>query len=180
MIAKAKTTQLTYGTPGVGSQLHLAMELFKQKTGVDITHVPYRGTAPALNDLLGGHIDLLVSNLPVAMPVIESGSVVPLAMTTAQRSPLAPNIPTLAEQGVEGIDVTSWYGLLAPKATPKPVIDAIFSVTTDILKSQELRDKLKAQGLTIMIETPDVFAQRIRKETAEWRDLIKTRNITAN
>jgi len=180
LIAKAKSTSLTYGTPGVGSQLHLAMELFKQKTGVEITHVPYRGTAPALNDLLGGHIDLLVSNLPVALPVIESNSVVPLAMTTAVRSPLAPNIPTLAEEGVPGIDVTSWYGLLAPKATPKPVIDAIFSVTTDILKSQELRDKLKAQGLTIMIESPDVFAQRIRSETAVWRDLIKARNITAN
>ena len=127
---------MTYGTPGVGSQLHLAMELFKQKTGVEITHAPYRGTQPALTDLLGGHIDVLVSNLPVVLPVINDGKVVPLAMTTAERSPLTPDVPTLEEAGVSGIDVTSWYASLAPKATPKPVLDAIFTVTSDILKKK--------------------------------------------
>ena len=133
LIAKAKQTKVSYGSPGVGSQLHLAMELFKQKTGVEITHVPYRGTQPALTDLLGGHIDLLVSNLPVVLPAIRDGKVVPLAMTTAERSPLTPEVPTLAESGVAGIDVTSWYGLLAPRAIPKPVLD-LFAVTGDILQ----------------------------------------------
>ena len=179
LIAKAKQAKLTYGTPGVGSQLHLAMELFKDKTGVDITHVPYRGTQPALTDLLGGHIDLLVSNLPVVLPVIAENKVVPLAMTTAERSPLTPNIPTLAEAGVPGIDVTSWYGLLAPRATPKPVLDAIFTVTSDILQSKDLQQNYEAQGLSVKIETPNVFAERIRRETAIWRDLIRQRNITA-
>jgi tripartite-type tricarboxylate transporter receptor subunit TctC len=122
LIAKARQTTMTYGTPGIGSQLHLAMELFKQRTGVEITHVPYRGMPPALADLLGGHIDILVSNLPVVLPVIKDSKVIPLALTTAERSPLAPDIPTLAEAGVPGIDVTSWYGLLAPRATPKPVL----------------------------------------------------------
>jgi tripartite-type tricarboxylate transporter receptor subunit TctC len=180
LIAKAKQTTLSYGTPGVGSQLHLAMELFKQKTGVEITHVPYRGTPPALTDLLGGHIDLLVSNLPVVLPVIKEGRVVPLAMTTAERSPLLPEVPTLAEAGVPGIDVTSWYGLLAPRATPKPVLDAIFTLTSDILASPALREKLDAQGLAVKIEAPAVFADRIRRETAMWRDLIRQRNISAN
>ena len=156
------------------------MELFKQKTGVEITHVPYRGTQPALTDLLGGHIDVLVSNLPVVLPVIKEGRVVPLAMTTAERSPLTPDVPTLEESGVAGIDVTSWYGLLAPKATPKPVLDAIFAVTVDILKSTTLQQRLEAQGLSIKIEAPDVFAARIRRETAMWRELIKQRKITAN
>jgi tripartite-type tricarboxylate transporter receptor subunit TctC len=180
LIARAKQTTLSYGTPGVGSQLHLAMELFKQKTRVEITHVPYRGTPPALTDLLGGHIDLLVSNVPVVLLVIKEERVVALAMTTAERSPLLPDVPTLAEAGVPDIDVTSWYGLLAPRATPRPVVDAIFALTRDILQSQQVREKLDAQGLAVKIETPDVFADRIRRETAVWRDLIRQRNITAN
>jgi tripartite-type tricarboxylate transporter receptor subunit TctC len=180
LISKSKETKISYGTPGVGSQLHLAMELFKEKTGVEITHVPYRGTAPALNDLLGGHIQLLVSNLPVVLPVIREGKVVPLAMTTAERNPLTPEIPTLAEAGVPGIDVTSWYGLLAPRATPKPVLDAIYTVTADILRSPTLQQRLAQQGLNVQIEAPDAFAVRIRRETATWRDLIRQRNITAN
>jgi tripartite-type tricarboxylate transporter receptor subunit TctC len=180
LTAKARETRLSYGTPGVGSQLHLAMELFKQKTGVEITHVPYRGTPPALTDLLGGHIDLLVSNLPVVLPVIKDGQVVALAMTTAERSALLPDVPTLAEAGVAGIDVTSWYGLLAPRATPTPVLDAIFTLTRDILASPSVQQKLDAQGLSVKIEAPDVFAERIRRETAMWRDLIRQRNISAN
>ena len=180
LIAKAKETRLSYGTPGVGSQLHLAMELLKQKTGIEITHVPYRGTPPALTDLLGGHIDLLVSNLPVVLPVIKDGQVVALAMTTAERSALLPDVRTLAEAGVAGIDVTSWYGLLAPRATPKPVLDAIFALTREILESPTVQQKLDAQGLSVKIEAPDVFAERIRRETAMWRDLIRARNISAN
>ena len=180
LIEKAKQENLTYGSPGIGSQLHLAMELFKQRAGVEITHVPYRGMPPALTDLLGGHIDLLVSNLPVALPVIKDHRVVPLALTTAERSPLAPEIPTLGETGVGGIDVTSWYGLLAPHATPKPVLDAIFTVTRDILQSQDVEQKLQAEGLSVKIESFDKFADRIRRETAGWRDLIRQRNITAN
>jgi tripartite-type tricarboxylate transporter receptor subunit TctC len=110
LIAKAGQTTMTYGTPGIGSQLHLAMELFKQRTGVEITHVPYRGMPPALADLLGGHIDILVSNLPVVLPVIKDSKVIPLALTTAERSPLAPDIPTLAEAGVPGgrRDIVVW------------------------------------------------------------------------
>jgi tripartite-type tricarboxylate transporter receptor subunit TctC len=180
LIARAKQSKLTYGTPGVGSQLHLAMELFKERTGVEITHVPYRGTTPALTDLLGGHIDVLASNLPVVLPVIREKQVVPLAMTTAERSPLAPDIPTLAEAGVPGIDVTSWYGLLAPAATPKPVIDALFAVTSDILNSQLVREKLEAQGLSLKIEGPVPFGDRIRRETAVWKELIEQRGIKAN
>jgi tripartite-type tricarboxylate transporter receptor subunit TctC len=180
LIAKARETPMTYGTPGVGSQLHLAMELFKQKTGIEITHVPYRGMPPALADLLGGHIDILVSNLPVVLPVIRESKVIALALTTAERTPLAPDIPTLAEAGVSGFDVTSWYGLLAPRATPEPVIHAIFAVTSETLASKDVRQKLEAQGLSVKIEPPDVFAARIRRETAIWRELIRQRNITAN
>jgi len=180
LIAKAKQGRISYGSPGVGSQLHLAMELFKLKTGVEMVHVPYRGMPPALSDLLGGHIDVLASNLTVALPAMKSGSVVALAVTTAERSPLAPDVPTLAEAGVPDIDVTSWYGLLAPRATPKPVIDAIFQVTSEALASPALQEKLLVQGLTVKIEAPDTFGARIRRETAAWADIIKARNIQVN
>ena len=177
-IAKAKTQKLTYGSPGVGSQLHLAMELLKDKAGIDTQHVPYRGSPQALQDLLGGHIDALASNLPAVLPGINDKIIVPIAMTTAQRSELVPTIPTLAESGVEGIDVTSWYGMLAPKAIPADVRDALFAVTNEIMTTSDLRAKLLAQGLTVAVEAPGPFNERIVRETALWAGVIKSRNIT--
>lgn len=179
LIVKAKAERVTYGSPGVGSQLHLAMELLKEKTGIDIAHVPYRGSSQALSDLLGGHIDILATNLPAVLTAVKSKSVVPLAMTTMERSSLVPDVPTLAEAGIEGIDVTSWYGLLAPKAIPADLRDALFTVTKDVLTSPELREKLMQQGLYVAIEAPDVFAERIKRETALWAAVIKSRNIKA-
>ena len=178
LIAKAKTAKLSFGSPGVGSQLHLAMELFKEITGVDMVHVPYRGSPQALDDLLGGHIDVVASNLPAVISAIKARLVVPLAMTTADRSPLVPEVPTMAEAGVKGIDVTSWYGMLAPHGIAVPVRDAIFTVTRDILSTPALKDKLLAQGLTVDIEPPDQFAARIARETALWARVIKDRHIS--
>jgi tripartite-type tricarboxylate transporter receptor subunit TctC len=178
LIEKAKTAKLSYGSPGVGSQLHLAMELFKEKTGADIQHVPYRGSPQALEDLLGGQIDVLASNLPSVLSAIQGKLVVPLAMTTAQRNPLLTDVPTLAEAGVEGIDVTSWYGMLAPHGTPMAVRDAIFAVTRDILTTPSMQQKLSAQGLDVNIESPDELAARIRRETALWAGVIKKEHIT--
>jgi tripartite-type tricarboxylate transporter receptor subunit TctC len=179
LIEKAKTRKLSYGSPGVGSQLHLAMELLKAKTGIDIQHVPYRGSTQALDDLLGDHIDVLATNLPAVLAAIQGKLVVPLAMTASQRSALVPDVPTLAEAGVEGIDVTSWYGLLAPRAIPNEVRDAIFFVTQEILDTPALQQKLLAQGLSVIIEPPDQFAVRIRRETALWADVIKSQHIIA-
>jgi tripartite-type tricarboxylate transporter receptor subunit TctC len=178
LIEKAKTRTISYGSPGVGSQLHLAMELLKVKTGIDVMHVPYRGSTQALSDLLGGHIDVLATNLPAVMSALKGGLALPLAMTAAQRSPLMPDVPTLKEAGVDGIDVTSWYGLLAPRAIPSEVRDAIFAVTREILDTPAMQQSLLAQGLTVMIEPPDEFADRIRRETAFWADVIKTSHIT--
>jgi tripartite-type tricarboxylate transporter receptor subunit TctC len=177
LIAKAKADRLTYGSPGVGSQLHLAMELFKDAAGVDLTHVPYRGSPQGLADLLGRHIDLLSTNLPSALGSIRDNSVVPLAMTTAARSPLVPDVPTLAEAGIAGIDVSSWYGMLAPKGVPQATIDALFAVTGEILEQAGIKEKLLAQGLSVQIEAPGVFARRIERESAMWADVIKKRNI---
>lgn len=179
LIAKAKTQKLSYGSPGVGSQLHLAVELLKEKAGIDILHVPYRGTTQALSDLLGNHIDLLATNLPGILSAIRERQVVPLAMTTAERSSLVPAVPTLGESGIEGIDVTSWYGLLAPRRIPNDVRDAIFEVTRDILMTASLQEKLAAQGLSVMIEPPIDFSARVRRESVLWARVIKSQHITA-
>jgi tripartite-type tricarboxylate transporter receptor subunit TctC len=179
LVAKAKSGSLSYGSPGVGSQLHLAMELFKEKTGTDMTHVPYRGSPQALDDLLGGHIDVLSTNLPAVLPAIKAKLVVPLAMTTAERSPLLPDVPTLSELGFGDIDITSWYGMLTPHAIPANVRDAIFALTKDILSAPAVQEKLAVQGLSVTIEPPDVFAARIKRETALWAGVIKTQHITA-
>ncbi|MBS0344259.1 MAG: tripartite tricarboxylate transporter substrate binding protein, partial [Proteobacteria bacterium] len=112
--AKAKPGSLSYASPGVGSGLHLAGELFKQQTGTDLLHVAYKGTPPALTDTVGGIVPLMFTNLPAALPFIQNGKLVAIGITEAKRSPVAPNIPTLAEQGVQGVNVTSWYGLMAP------------------------------------------------------------------
>ncbi|MCK8784533.1 tripartite tricarboxylate transporter substrate binding protein [Roseomonas sp. NAR14] len=179
-LAKAQPDRLSYGSPGVGSQLHLAMELFKEKTGTEIAHVPYRGTTQALSDLLGGQIQLLASNLPVVLPAVRDGQLRALAMTTAQRSPRLPDVPTLAEAGVPGIDVTSWYGLLVPRAVPAPVVQAIYEECAKVLRQPEMREKMTAQGLDVVCEPPDVFAERLRRETALWAGVIRERHITVD
>ncbi len=176
--ARAKPGEITYGSPGVGSPLHLATELMKGRAGIDIQHVPYRGTTQALTDLLSGQIQLLASNLPVALPVVRGGQAHAIAMTTATRSAALPAVPTLAESGFPGMDITSWYGLLAPRATPPGVVQAIAEATEAILRAPEAHGTLTAQGLDIVCEPPAVFAARLRAETTMWAAVIRERRIT--
>ena len=177
--AKAKPGTLSYASPGVGSGLHLAGELFKQQTGTDLLHVAYKGTAPALTDTVGGIVPLMFTNLPAALPFIQNGKLVAIGITEAQRSPVAPNIPTLAEQGVQGVNVTSWYGLLAPAGTPAPVAEQLAKDAADILAKPEVQDKLKAQGMSQSTMTPAAFAKAMKDETAVWAGIIKARRIVA-
>ncbi|OEZ29758.1 LacI family transcriptional regulator [Variovorax boronicumulans] len=178
-MAKAKPNTLSYASPGVGSGLHLAGELFKQQAGIDLLHVPYKGTAPALNDVLGGSVPLMFSNLPATMPFIKNGKLVALGVTEAKRSAAAPDIPTLAEQGIQGVTVTSWYGLLAPKGTPPAVVEQLAKDAAEMLAQPDVRERLKAQGMTDAAMKPAEFAAHIRDETAVWARIIKARNIVA-
>jgi tripartite-type tricarboxylate transporter receptor subunit TctC len=177
--AKARPGKLTCGSAGTGGITHLAIELLKHEAGIDILHVPYRGSSQALGDLIGDHIDVLATNLPAALTAIQGKLVVPLAMTTRDRSPLVPEVPTLAEAGVDGIDVTSWYGMMAPHAIAPDVRDAIFAVTKEIMQTPALKAKMLEQGLNVQIEPPDVLAARIKRETALWADVIKSQHIVA-
>ena len=177
--AKAKPDALSYASPGVGSGLHLAGELFKQQAGIEMLHVPYKGTAPALNDVLGGVVPLMFSNLPATLPFLKNGKLVALGVTEAKRSPAAPEIPTLAEQGIPGVAVTSWYGLLAPRGTPAAVVEQLAKDAAEMLAQPEVRERLKAQGMTEAAMKPADFAAHIRDETAVWARIIKARNIVA-
>ena len=177
--AKAKPGTLSYASPGVGSGLHLAGELFKQQAGIDMLHVPYKGTAPALNDVLGGTVPLMFSNLPATLPFLKNGKLVAIGVTEAKRSAAAPEIPTLAEQGIQGVTVTSWYGLMAPKGTPPAVVEQLAKDAAEMLSAPDVRERLKLQGMTDAAMKPAEFATYIRDETAVWAKIIKARNIVA-
>ncbi|EHM01289.1 hypothetical protein HMPREF9946_02026 [Acetobacteraceae bacterium AT-5844] len=177
--AKQQTDGVTYASPGVGSQLHLAGELLAQKAGISMLHVPYKGSSHAVADAISGQVQLLFSNLPAVLSAIQGGQLRALALTTATRSETAPEIPTLAEEGIEGIDITSWYGLLAPKQTPQPVQAAIFERIRAVLHAPDTLQMLKAQGLALVEESQADFAQRIRQETATWAEVIRERHIEA-
>ncbi len=178
-LAKAKPGTLAYASPGVGSGLHLAGELFNSQAGVDLLHVPYKGTGPALTDVLGGQVPLMFSNLPAVLGHIKSGKLVALGITDSSRSATAPDIPTLAEQGVSGVVVTSWYGVLAPGGTPPHHVEQLAKDASDILSTPAIREQLKAQGLTEVLMKPAAFATHIRNETAQWSRIIKAKNIVA-
>ncbi len=178
-LAKAKPGSLAFASPGIGSGLHLAGELFKQQTGTDIMHVPYKGTAPALNDVIGEQIAIMFSNLPGALPHIKSGKLVAIGITDSHRTSVAPDIPTLAEQGIEGVIVTSWYGLLAPAGTSAQIAEQLHKDSSEILSRPAIREQLKAQGIVEVLMKPIDFASHIRKETESWAKIIKSKNISA-
>lgn len=178
--AKAKPDSLSYASPGVGSGLHLAGELFKLQTGTDILHVPYKGTGPAVNDVLGGVVPLMFSNLPATLGHIRTGKLVALGITDSARSTVAADIPTLAEQGVSGVVVTSWYGLLAPAGTPSALAEQLAKDAADILAQPAVREQLKTQGLSEATQKPTEFGAHMRQETATWARIIKARNISAD
>jgi tripartite-type tricarboxylate transporter receptor subunit TctC len=178
-LAKAKPASLSYASPGIGSGLHLAGELFKQQTDTDLLHIPYKGTAPAMNDVIGGAVPIMFSNLPAILPHIKSGKLVVLGLTESTRSPAAPEIPTLLEQGVSGVLVTSWYGLMATGGTSSAQIDQLNRDASEILTHPSVREQLKAQGLIEVLNSPQEFGAHIRAETQTWAKIIRARNITA-
>ena len=177
--AKAKPGTLAYASPGVGSGLHLAGELLNSQAGIDLLHVPYKGTGPALTDLLGGQVPLMFSNLPAVLGHIKSGKLVAIGITDGQRSNMAPDIPTLQEQGISGVLVTSWYSVMAPAGLSAAVAEQLAKDASDILATPANREQLKAQALNEVQMKPAAFAAHIRAETAQWARIIKAKNIVA-
>jgi tripartite-type tricarboxylate transporter receptor subunit TctC len=178
-LAKAKPGGLAFASPGVGSGLHLAGELFKQETGTEITHVPYKGTGPALNDVLSGHVGLMLGNLQTLLPHVRSGKLRAIGVTDTVRSPVAPDIATIAEQGPAAVVATSWYGLLVPSGTPAAVVSTLSRDVAEILNRPGTRDQFGKQGLAVWILGPAEFRDLARRETAAWAKIITARKIVA-
>lgn len=177
-LARAQPGKLAYGSPGVGSSLHLVGELFKREAQIDLLHVPYKGTTPAVQDAVAGQVQLLFGALPTLMPMIKSGKLRVLAVTTARRSELLPDVPTLAEGGI-AIDVPSWYGVMVPSATPATLAETMHAAMARVLAQPGSREKLAAQGLQAVVSKPAEFQEQIRRETELWARIIRQAGIKA-
>jgi len=178
-LAKKEPGKLDYGSSSIGGTPHLSAELFKSMTDTHIVHVPYRGSGPALTDLMGGQIDLMFDNLPAALPHVKSGKVRALAVTTTQRTQSAPDLPTLAESGLPGFDSEGWFALLAPAGTPEAVLERINAEVNRILQTDDFRERLAKVGAEPVGGSRADFQARIRNETQRWGKVIRTANIKA-
>ena len=178
--AKANPGKLSYGSSGSGSSVHLSGELFKSMAKVDLLHVPYKGSAPAMNDLLANQVGIMFDNLPSAMPHIKAGKLTPLAVTSAKRSAELPNVPTIAEAGVPGYEATSWFGLFTNRATPAPVVKQLNAAIVKVLAKPEVIAQMKEQGATAHPEAPAAFEAFIKAETAKWGKVVRDSGATAD
>lgn len=178
-LAKQKPGKLNYGSSSIGGTPHLSAELFKYMTGTSILHIPYRGSAPALQDLIGGQIDMMFDNLPASLPHIRSGAVRALAVTTLKRSPAAPELPTMNESGVKGFESEGWFALLAPAGTPQPILDRINTAVNKALGTPEFRERLQNAGAEPVGGSIEDFKNRIAQETQRWANVIKFADIKA-
>ena len=178
-LAKAKPGTLSFGSPGTGSQPHLGGEFLKLQAGIDIVHVPYSGTAPALRDLLGGQISFMFAQTSSALPQIQSGKLRALGIASPRRSAQLPDLPTIAEGGLPGFEAVSWYALLAPAGTPKDVITKLQLEVARILQLPDIREKLAAQGGDPAGNTSEQLTAMLRSESARYADIVKRANIKA-
>jgi tripartite-type tricarboxylate transporter receptor subunit TctC len=176
-LAKQKPGQLSYASQGIGSNGQVTGELFKQRTQSEILHVPYKGSAPAVQDLLAGHVQLMFDNLPSVLQFIRSGQLRALAVTTAQRAEELPDVPTLAESGLPGFDTSAWFALLAPKQTPMDVRSAIEAAAIAALTDPDAKARLRAAGIEVAGDGSVELARRIKDETADWREVITRAQI---
>jgi tripartite-type tricarboxylate transporter receptor subunit TctC len=176
-IALAKQKQLTYGTPGIGTSPHMAMELFKSLAGVDLQHIPYRGTAPAMTDVISGQITAMFANALTAKPQIVAGAVRALGVSGRKRSEALPNVPPIAEAGVPDYEATQWYGLAAPAGTPAEIIVRLNAEATQALKTQEMAEKLASDGAEPVGSTPAQFAAHIKNELEKWANVAHAAKI---
>lgn len=175
--AKANQGKLNYGSPGNGSTAHLSMELFKTMTGVQMLHIPYKGSAGVLADVIGGQIIATMDNMPPYVPQVKAGKIRALAVSTPRRSPAVPDVPSVAEAGVPGYDSGAWFGLVAPANTPKDIVNKLSRETARILKLQDVSARLADLGAEPVGGTPEQFSAHIKAEIAKWAKVIKDANV---
>jgi tripartite-type tricarboxylate transporter receptor subunit TctC len=174
---KSKKDGVTFASPGAGTPLHLAGELFKKAAGVDMLHVPYKGSAPALNDVMAGRVDVMFDVAGSSMQFVNNGKLRALAVTSLQKSPVLPNVPTLNDQGLSGFDVTSWFGLFAPANTPAPIIAKLNAAMNKVAASPEMRDRLAPMGMEPAGGTSEQLRSLVERERTKWEKVIKDANL---
>lgn len=172
-LAKARPGTLTYGSPGIGTSVHVSGELFNSMAGVKTTHVPYKGRQMAIPDLLGGNITMMFDNMPSAIPVVREGKLRAIGVTSAKRSPSAPEIPTIAEQGLPGFEATSWFAVFAPAGTPRPVVDRLHAEIVRIFNLPDVQAKMRTLGLDPILGGPEELARTQQSEIAKWAKVIR-------
>jgi tripartite-type tricarboxylate transporter receptor subunit TctC len=176
-LAKKSPGKLNYGSTGSGSSNHLSMELFEKMTGSQLTHVPYKGSAPAVMAMLGGEIDVLFDNVPNVMQQIKAGKIKPIAVTGTTRAPLLPNVPTVAEAGVPGYEVNVWFGIQAPAGTPAPIVQKLNQEIVKILGEPDVIQKFRDQGVEVVASSPSRFTQLVGSEIGKWGIVVKDANV---
>jgi tripartite-type tricarboxylate transporter receptor subunit TctC len=179
-VARAQPGKLTYGSSGSGNAGHLAGELFKSMAKVDMVHVPYKGGAPAMIDLIAGQIQLIFSSPPTAVPQVKAGKIRALAVTTAKRSAILPELPTIAESGLPGFEADNWYGIVAAARTPRAIVGRLNAEFVRILSMPEVREVLLRQGLEVAPGTPEAFGAYMKSEYVKWARVIADAGLTAN
>jgi tripartite-type tricarboxylate transporter receptor subunit TctC len=178
-LAREKPGKLNFGSTSQGGSPHMSAELLKMLTRVDMVHVPYKGAGPMLADLIGGQVQIGFDNLPSSMGHIRSGKVRAIAVTTPSRWPGAPEIPTVAESGVAGYEVSGWFGLLAPAGTPKPVVDGLYAALSEILRQPEVQKQMLELGAAPVANTPEAFGRQIAGEVEKWRKVVAATGVKA-
>jgi tripartite-type tricarboxylate transporter receptor subunit TctC len=176
-IAKAKPGHLLYASSGQGSITHLATELFADMAGIKMTHVPYKGTGPALIDTISGQTQLLWGSIAPTTPHVKAGRLRPIAVSTAQRVEAFPNVPTASESGLKGYEVVLWHGLIAPRGLPRPILDRVNGELNKIVKSKEMHEKLAADGVSPAGGTPEQFTALIKRDIEVWRRVVQRAGV---
>jgi tripartite-type tricarboxylate transporter receptor subunit TctC len=177
LVAHSKGGKLFFGSAGNGSSHHLAGELLKARSGLAMTHVPYKGSGPALVDLAGGSVQVLFVDIAGALPHIKSGKIIPLAVGGAKRSALLPELPTVAEAGFPGFEVSAWMGMLAPAGTPQPIVARLNTALTQVLGQPDIRERFAGLGAEPLSSSPEEFAAHIRTESQKWATLVKSAGV---
>jgi tripartite-type tricarboxylate transporter receptor subunit TctC len=178
--ARRNPGKINYGTSGNGTSVHLAMELFKSMTKTYMLHIPYKGSAPVVADLIAGQVDVMFDNMPNVIGHVRAGKLKALAVSTAQRSPLAPEIPTVAEAGVPGYEQQVWFGVLAPAGVPRDIITRLNTEISKVLNSAEVKDRFGKQGVEVRTTTPEQFGEFVKSEVGRWGKVIREAGIKAD
>jgi tripartite-type tricarboxylate transporter receptor subunit TctC len=177
-VARAEPDGLTYGSPGNGTTIHLAGEIFKTAANIKMRHIPYKGSNAALMDVLAGNVDLLMSSLPSAIAQIKSGKLRPLAVTSAKRSTSLPDVPTVTELGYKDFDVSTWYGIFMPAATPKDIVATVNAEVNKLLATPDMQAQIHAQGAELQNMTPDQFGTLLKTDYAKWKSIVQASGAT--